>query len=795
MSGAIQRYQQIVTRIDTLASGAHSELEFDQRLRIQRHQAWIVAAEKSSAGLDPIEVCKDWSKASDSILIAAFRQFFDPEKYLLIAYGKLGSFELNISSDVDLLILSTSNESEDFRPALRGFQKLISENTSLGFCHRIDFDLRPGGRQGSLVPSVDEFEDYYANHGETWERLAMIRLRILAGPEHAKVRLENFVRRFIWRKHLDFTLMEDLKLLRGKIQGLPTASASPNSFHLKMAPGGIRDVELFTHALQVVHGGKVKALQTVGIVETLEQLNSFHFLGNRECEFLKNHYRELRRLENFVQSLEDQQTHSVPLIDESFWGVVKKWTPIENGTPSSPQSLIEHCRVANEIVSEILGRSDEFQASPPVGDELVESIWHDLEHIRFHSKNRSRDLAIRKKFISEFVSRVQRNEGDLFRSLQHLKEFLINTRSKTSFFDLLLHQPALFDELAWLFGHASYLANLLCHRPEILDSFIFRSQAEPSLDWESLLPFLVEKKVLNELISGADYLRTKDLPRLLQANTSTATEVTQYLLTKIHSEISSEIYVEPLGKWGGCELGLRSDLDFALISKSTPSVDDHKAGRRFIHRLTEQHHGGAIYSVDLRLRPSGSSGPLIVEESQLIEWLETEAEAWQRQAWLKSKKFQQHCLKKDLTESELSDLWNIQQELFLKVDFTQNHLDLKYSPGGLLDIELFTQAEILLKKHPVQNTSTFDFLQLLPDHVANSRRTLTECYFQLRQIEQILQLVSTHSISCVHENHECLPLLAKAMGKTSEDVLNEIQDLFRDSLHCLNKLDPRRLSQ
>ncbi len=169
---------------------------------------------------------------------------FADQKVALFALGKLGCLELNLSSDVDVLLVA-ENEAAVSLPRLRKFQKLLTERTFSGFVFRVDFDLRPGGKQGPLIPTLDQFKDYYGNYGETWERLAFVRLRPLCGDDFIKKEVMAFARKFSFRRHLDFTLLEDLKNLRTKIQGHYWARTQHHVVDLKLGVGGIRDVELF----------------------------------------------------------------------------------------------------------------------------------------------------------------------------------------------------------------------------------------------------------------------------------------------------------------------------------------------------------------------------------------------------------------------------------------------------------------------------------------------------------------------------------------------------------------------
>ena len=183
---AIQRYLSIIERSPT---------SFSERLRWQRHHAWLRAAlatchEAATAK----DVCEFWSQEAEKLILEA-NQEAGTEQFCILALGKLGACELNLSSDVDL-IFARPDDSDFEQKRMRDFQSLLSEHTSFGFALRVDLNLRPGGRSSALVPTQSEFEYHYGYQGEMWERLAFVRMRILSGPEKLTDDINTFSRKF-----------------------------------------------------------------------------------------------------------------------------------------------------------------------------------------------------------------------------------------------------------------------------------------------------------------------------------------------------------------------------------------------------------------------------------------------------------------------------------------------------------------------------------------------------------------------------------------------------------------------
>ena len=755
----------------------------DQILHQKRNSAWIESCLATVLNTHtPFEVCMAWSQTANLLLQECFDQHFKNSPAALFALGKLGSLELNLSSDVDILIVSENENPENLK-ALRQFQKALSERTPRGFIFRVDFDLRPGGRHGPLVPTIDQFLDYYGNYGETWERLAFVRLASIAGDPAIISQAASFAKKFTYRRHLDYTLLDDLKSLRGRIRQHYSPRTQKNIWDLKLGIGAIRDIELFVHALLVIHGGKNDRLQVRGTGEALRLLKSNNILPAADCEFLEKHYWKLRGLENLVQARNDEQTH---LLEKN--SALPPWA---QETTKNLESDFENC---NRIVGTLLGNAPAKLTPTALKSAASEEIWQEILQIEVLSRNKERDEQARLQFLNEFYETLQKQKGDVEKALLHLRDFIKSTRAKASFFTLLVRNHNLLDELAWLFGHSPYLSQILSSRPELIDSYVYRAQDLQKEDLALLLEQLVEKRLLGELINGSHFLEDRNV-EVLQTNLSdTADEICKTLLEELKKEFPSEIQILCLGKWGGQELGFRSDLDFIFVTPADSNESDAKLARRFINRLTELRKGGGIYPIDMRLKPSGKAGPFVISYPQLSEYLANEAQAWERQAYLKArwldddqKPLREFVFKKKITNEDLQELEKIRSEL---MRFTPQGWDLKYIEGGLLDIELFAQTFLLVNSAQTNGTSTVDFLSEIKevDHLLTN-------YLRLRQMEQMLQLLSTEGGAKVLTNHESFQHLAKAFQTTSKELETSFGLLISENLQILNRLDPRRKSK
>lgn len=783
--------------IDRAASQDPS-VQFRKRRQVEWCQAALATFFQTAS---TEEICLEWSRAADQLITDAFKLAFgDSPPLALFALGKLGSEELNLSSDIDILFVTLDTEA-DFTAGLRLFQNLLAQGTEFGFVFRVDFDLRPGGRMGPRVPTIDQVMDYYGNYGETWERLALIRLRPICGDSEVIAQTQAFQKKFVFRRHLDFTLLNDLKALRQKIHSAYGDRSTDFQIDLKLGIGGIRDAELFVHALQVIHGGKFLSLHEKRTSNALQAIENEKLLPETDAQWLRQHYWTFRHWENLVQIQNDQQTHLLP-------------TNFEVTPPFS--DLRKDTIRCDEIVSTLFGPLEIKDTPFPVdledqkkwlrsegfSQKTVDIIWPELFQQSILTRNKERDEAYRHQFLFLFLQSLKEFPDTKDLAVDYLKDFLHAVRAKSTFFALFLSHENLIRQMAEIFAKSGYLAQMICHKPELIDSFIYRSQSEISqFDQAHLLESLSEKKLLSELVAGTDFLVNTELPALFSKTTETADEICKRLLSSIsQSDDDNWMDIVCLGKWGGKELGLRSDLDFIFVTEHDPQESDLKRARRFLTRLTETHHrGGQIYDVDMRLRPSGKGGLIVTSKARLLHHLVNEADAWERQAYLRarclkdshwSRSVHQSALTRKIQQPDLEELERIRIELLKN---SKSEFDLKYVEGGLVDIEFMTQISLL--KHqivPAQTSTQGQLEQLHKLTQDSSYQTLLSTWFELRKFEQLHQAIVRESGSVLSAEKDVFRLVAQSLKLTPHSFEKTLRSALDTSVSILKRLDPRR---
>ena len=284
-------------------------------LRNSRKQTLLQMIERDQQGEDHVKTLELWSKAADKLIATALEtiisEFEAPPQFSVIALGKLGGLELNYSSDVDLIYVFEGDFEKASKIASR-FTRLLGNVTEDGFVFRVDNNLRPLGKDGNIVNTVDALERYYETTGHEWERQALIRARHVAGD---KALSDEFVERispFVFRRSIDIPY---LKKIRATKLSLERTASNEGWRNIKLGPGGIREIEFVTQVLQLLHGGKIKDLRVTNTFDALNSLFKHKIISKKKLSELRSSYLLLRRAENMLQAKDDRQIHTLPKDD------------------------------------------------------------------------------------------------------------------------------------------------------------------------------------------------------------------------------------------------------------------------------------------------------------------------------------------------------------------------------------------------------------------------------------------------------------------------------------------------
>ncbi len=477
-----------------------------------------------------------------------------PLGFVVLGMGKLGGQELNFSSDVDLVYMYESDAvAEGSRPAREFFTHLASavtravgDMTSDGVVFRVDLRLRPEGINGLPVNSVEVALDYYEGWGDTWERGALAKARPVAGDLALGERFLADLEPFIYRRHLDFDTIEDLRGMKDRIDA-ELALQKPGTRNVKIGRGGIRELEFVVQVLQLIHGGHVPNVRGAGTRRAIDALEAEELLSSGEAAELRAAYLFLRNVEHAVQVEEKRQTQTLPQRPEGLRALARRlgYGTGRRGAPHSPDEVagFEHdWQRVTQRVHELFVRFLELrpgeEARPEhVNDPMALAVLGQIADGRMEdagrlllqmgipggeqaaarlariyqgrlrgpaSPQRRRAVEALAPMLLDAVAR----SSDPERALEGLVEFLIRTGAHTSYLALLGGSPKTMEILVSLFASSPYLATHLVGHPELLDSLVRAdsvARPEPTFDElaESLRAALPEDETDEEEVLAA----------------------------------------------------------------------------------------------------------------------------------------------------------------------------------------------------------------------------------------------------------------------------------------------------
>ena len=434
----------------------------------------------------------------------------------VIGMGKLGGRELNFSSDIDIIYFHDANQGETTgvesgSGAKRGvislhafFNKLgelvskaLSQVTEDGFVFRVDVGLRPEGKSGDMAVSLRSAELYYESWGQSWERTAMLKARPVAGSLGLGERLLKTLQPFIYRKYLDYNLIDDMKQMKQKIDA-SLARSREGEINLKLGRGGIREIEFFIQALQLVYAGKSPKLRERNSLHALDTLLSANLLGEDDHCKLKEAYRFLRSVEHRIQVVQERQTHNLPVKVEELLALSRRSGFLrDNGLGRFSDVLEGHRRnvsliygslflsrdqkLEQDLNPEVLLFLDPKADSDLIKDMLAERRFEDIERaysnlVQLRRGPESGNLAERSRRMLEKITPLLLQEvfasPDPDMALINLERFMAAIASRSSCYALLAEKRAAISLLVSLFGMSEFLSKILISHPELLESLI-----------------------------------------------------------------------------------------------------------------------------------------------------------------------------------------------------------------------------------------------------------------------------------------------------------------------------------
>jgi len=444
------------------------------------------------------DVTEELSNLADAILDLSYRRIrasmtaiygepvFNghPAQFSVIALGKLGGRELNYSSDIDLMFIyegsgdtegphSISNK-EFFKKIANSYTELLSTYTGGGMCYRVDLRLRPDGRYGEVCHSLEGAQQYYKTRGRDWELQMLIKGRVAAGEPGPGTRLLEFVEPLIYSTTLDFKAVESVSEARERINEKLKRSAHAG-LDVKLARGGIRDIEFLVQCLQRKHGGREPWVRHGGTLFALFRLRDKDLLSDSEYSRLAAAYQFLRNLEHRLQFDEDRQVHTLPQNMEALELLARKMPQSQTGTLPTmgtlQRELDSHFEAVRELYDRVVRsqRPAYYAAAPPPQDDSGDSELPLGTPAPVPSAHLARYLDTRAPNFSEAIARTGPHDA----RLEYLIEKLITV---PEYLDSLDHDAELRSCTLDVFNHSRYFADQLVRYPELLHEIAVKKE-------------------------------------------------------------------------------------------------------------------------------------------------------------------------------------------------------------------------------------------------------------------------------------------------------------------------------
>lgn len=742
--------------------------------------------------------------------------------YIVLAMGKMGGFELNYSSDIDLIVFFDPDsaalpEGAEAAPTFvritQRVVKLLQEHTGDGYVFRTDLRLRPDPASTGIAISTHAAMSYYESVGQNWERAMMIKGRACAGDILAGQAVLADLAPFVWRKYLDYAAVADVHAMKRQINAFRGhGEIAVEGHNIKLGRGGIREIEFFAQTQQLIAGGRNPHLRDRDTLITLDKLCDDRWINAAARDDMKAAYCFLRTVEHRLQMVNDEQTQVLPAARADlerfaqFLGFADRdaFATVLVGHLEAVQN--HYARLFEKVPEadgpslnfppdaddpQTLARLSELGFRAPLETSTIVRQWLGGEHRSLQGDAARSQLTALLPILLEHIGRTDNPAA----TLVLFDRFLANLHGASRLFSLLRQKPDLIALIALVLGTAPRLAGTLARHPQVMDALVDPSffgvlpddaELQRRLDAalaqsrydEDLLErirmfgleymFLIGVRILSGTLTarlaGEAFARLADA--VIRAVHRAVTD--NFVATYGHMK-AEETAVLAMGKLGGREMTATSDLDLILFydfDKERPESDGKRVlygaqyfarlTQRLINALTAQTNYGALYEVDMRLRPSGQAGPLATQIGSFTNYQESEAWTWEHMALTRArivsaspefaarvKDVIQEILQRPRDAEQIAGDVVEMRTAIANEKGDSNPWDFKYAIGGLVDLEFIAQYLQLVHAHSkpeILDTSTARVLdkarqlRLVSVEDAEVLRPAAQLYHDLTQI-------------------------------------------------------------
>jgi glutamate-ammonia-ligase adenylyltransferase len=776
MKKPVERQRVLEDSDGLLGAGELPEPEAMERLRVfKRRWLMVVTLRDLTKATDITGSMEELSWLAEAVIELALRFSTDSAikrhgippgggyEMSVIALGKLGGMEINYSSDVDLMFVYTDREGETggaetpsglianrisvhefYVKVAEGVSALLGRNTDEGIAYRVDLRLRPAGQKGEIAIPLSAYKRYYENWGRTWERMALIRSRPVAGDPDLGRAFLSVVEHFVWHRPADYQEVEEIRSLKKKIDSTFTRD------DIKRGYGGIREAEFFVQTFQLIYGSENKALRSFRFMDAVKGLKRMGMVPAEELDRLVGAYLHFRRLEHYLQMLDDLQTYRIPSGETELGVLAEKMGFL------TTKAFLSDLRIrrmgVKDMYNSLLGTEedahtealslleDEFSDGELKGymafkgaldtDDALRSIKR-LRELMSASRSPA-DRAVTRRGVPHLIDLALREPGP-DKALKGLESFLSSFGLKEAYMNALMDEKGTLTRgLMRLMSMSSELTRIFLSSPSYLNWLVESMPIRKSLRWQRqelrrLLKRSGDQTARLIKYRSVEWVRTGmhffqgiiDVGELTRSLSHLADAVTGAALELAGAE-GTGLGIMALGKHGGRELTYGSDLDIIFVSHGTEEATG--AAERALKLLTSYSGLTTLYEVDTRLRPDGSKGQLVKSLEGYRKYYTESAQPWEVQALLKTRPvagdsavgaafmaMARQVLIERCHELTLPLLRETRERIVAELARKSGGLDIKLGPGGMEDVEFHVQWLQLsyLRDHPslmVQNT-------------------------------------------------------------------------------------------
>jgi [glutamine synthetase] adenylyltransferase / [glutamine synthetase]-adenylyl-L-tyrosine phosphorylase len=705
--------------------------------------------------------------------------------YCIIGLGKLGGNELNYSSDIDLIVfydeeqkIKNKNYSELLTEAIYLFIECASSITSSGFIFRVDFRLRPDGRNSPLCRSINEYLSYYESRGEDWERQMLIKAGFIGGNLNLYNRFINYLTPFIFPSSFSTSPTEQIKKLKDNIE-----RSLDDEENIKLLPGGIRDIEFSVQALQLINGGRWKELRVGNTLKSIDILEDKNLLINSEANVLKNAYRIYRQIEHYLQLMNDKQTHTIPS-DHEMLSKISTFLGFDE-----QKKFKEALKVNRENVSKI------YQSI--IGKEIKVKEKRDLSEINFENKKKAlqdftflregKGLLGQKEFDERTILVFQNIEPAIINYLKNAINPDLTLQNfvriiKSSSFPLIwykeLSDTKFLESLLTICEYSQRSIDMSAEDDEITELLLNRRVFE-KIGPETISQFSMKRVTFTLTVQFMLGIIDHEY---LSKNLSTfyRNEISRVFNDSLQKKYRSlEYFLAGLGSFGSEGMTFNSDIDLIFVVNDLKVIPN--AEKVFQDLLAQIRKTLSPIEIDCRLRPEGKSSSLVWDIKNYDLYIQKRLRVWELQAFTKislicgsANLFNTFLglLKTRLKAEKQSTISNEIKEMRRKLypanlGSKMSMLNLKKSPGGLVDPEFIAQYLALLS---IDNFSKIagKGVKIIAnlsgtDINPSDSETLLKNYSFLKRLDFLNQVMFNATTSILPSDKKKLSMLSKQM--------------------------------